>query len=396
MKTRFIILALLISISITGKVMANVLTSHPYAVDALYRAEKQKSFSGKKSGLQWDAKTNELTLTTSDYVTSGDIRVYRGSFVSEPIEGKFEFHELVPSWNIRLNEETQGYRIEIRVAGEDKRWSPWFYFGSAGVMANEKDFKRTRRSPEWGMVDVDYLLLKKPAKFFEYRVSLEARGKRRPAGNNRVALQRFFVSYSNTSGDEALYKKFSAGSLQASDWATTVSVPYRSQRWVPNVRLRGQICCPTCVSMVLESYGVDKPTLEVCREALCVEQRIYGVWPRASQAAAKNGMVSWVDRFRSHEDVKRLIRKKIPVVASIRAGKNELPSSEYKSTNGHLILIRGFTPDGDYIVNDPYSQGPEGAEIVYGKDEIAKVWFDKGGVGVVIHPPDHPGANGKN
>jgi hypothetical protein len=376
--------------------MPNVLTNHPHAVDALYRAEKQKNFAGQKSGLAWDAKNQELALKTSDYETSGELRVYRGKFESEPIEGKFPFHEVVPSWNIRLNEESQGYRIEVRVAAEDKKWSPWFYFGSAGVMANDKAYKRTRRSPEWGMVDVDYLLLKKPAKYFQYRVQLEARGKRQPAGKNRLALQRFFVSYSNTSGDEALYKKYGPGKVAGSNWATTVSVPYRSQRWVPNVRLRGQICCPTCISMVLEAYGVNKPTMEVCRDALCAEEQIYGVWPRASQAAAKNGMVAWVDRFRSHDDVKRMIQKKIPVVASIRAGKNELPSSEYKSTNGHLILIRGFTPDGDYIVNDPYSQGPEGAESVYGKDEITKVWLDKGGVGVVIHPPDHPGANGKN
>ena len=151
--------------------------------------------------------------------------------------------------------------------------------------------------------------------------------------------------------------------------------------------MAGSICCPTCISMVLESHGIRLPTLQVAAEALDTENDIYGNWPRAAQLVVKHGLESFVTRFRGDDDVKRMIARGLPVVASIRARKGELTRARYDRTAGHLILIRGFTPEGEYIVNDPYSEGPEGEESVYPKDDIRRVWFDKGGAGIVILDP---------
>ena len=74
-------------------------------------------------------------------------------------------------------------------------------------------------------------------------------------------------------------------------------------------------------------------------------------------------------------------------MASIRVDRGELKSARYKSSKGHLILLVGYTPNGDYIVNDPYSEVPNGAEIEYTEADIGKVWLDKGGVAVVIRAP---------
>jgi len=84
--------------------------------------------------------------------------------------------------------------------------------------------------------------------------------------------------------------------------------------------------------------------------------------------------------------VKLDIAKGHPVIASIRFKKGEVKGFLYEFTRGHLIVIRGFTPDGNVIVNDPASRD-KGNGPVYPATEFAKAWFDNGGVGYVIHPP---------
>lgn len=56
------------------------------------------------------------------------------------------------------------------------------------------------------------------------------------------------------------------------------------------------------------------------------------------------------------------------------------------SSDGHLLVIRGMTPAGDLIVNDPASM-QRGNGAVYKANEFAQAWFDNGGVGYIIRPP---------
>jgi hypothetical protein len=378
--------------------MPNVLTSHPFAVDDLYTADSSRDFSGTKENLKWNSRRGELALSDEDGKSSGSdgLKIYHGVYTSRPVKAPFEFHELIPSWNIRLDEKTQGYAVHLRVSRDGEEWSPWMYFGAAGVLANVSDEKRKHKDPVWGDVDIDYYQTTSPVRLVQYRVALESHAKHPPSGETGMGIQCFFLCYSNTGQDEALWNKRKPKALSGTDWQTTLTFPYRNQHWVPVEKLRGQICCPTCISMVLEGFGVNKPTLEVAWDAYDPERRIFGVWPRASQAAYANGMTAWVQRFRNDDQVKEMIAKGIPVMASIRAKRGELTGAGYQSTRGHLILIRGFTPDGNYIINDPNSQGAEGAEIVYKREDVGKIWFDKGGVGIVIFNPDMLRNNGKS
>jgi hypothetical protein len=356
-----------------NQTMANTLDNPPHAVDDFRTARNRRDFRGEACGMGWDAARRGIALDGA-----------AGWYVSEPQRPGFGFQDILPSWNIALDERTQGYRIHLRVADEAGRWSPWFYFGSAGTMLDPKPARRVMRSAGWGEVDVDHLRLSKPAAAYQYRVSLENRRSRGQA----PALLRFSVCASDRGGDEARWKAAEAAKPPlGDDWLTTLPVPYRSQRWIADRRTAGSICCPTCIAMVLEGSGVSLPTLQVAGEAFDAENGIYGNWPRAAQLVVKHGLESYVTRFRRDEDVKRMIARGLPVVASIRARKGELTRARYDRTAGHLILIRGFTRDGDYIVNDPYSEGPEGEESVYPREDIRRVWFDKGGAGIVILNP---------
>jgi hypothetical protein len=59
-------------------------------------------------------------------------------------------------------------------------------------------------------------------------------------------------------------------------------------------------------------------------------------------------------------------------------------------TNGHLLVIRGFTSTGDVVVNDPASHliaDDAQVRVVYDREQFENVWVPhSGGIVYVIHP----------
>ncbi len=370
--------------------MGNVLIGKTYAIDRLYRVDAAAAFAGKSVNLGWNSRRQGMVLVPPAVGAAARSAIIRGKFTSTPVQAELPFHEVLPSWNIELDEKAQGYRIALRVAGQNDKWSPWFYLGSGGI-AVERVARKTTQSAAWGEVHTDFLVLRKAATQFQYRVELESTREASAVPAQRATLRRFFVSYSNTSEDPELYREFKSASLpELPRREINIPIPYRSQRDVAVKKLRNQICCPTCVSMILAANGIEKPTLQVAAEALCRETDTYGVWPRASQIAAMNGMDAWVQRLRTHAEVKSMLASGQPVMASIRVNKGDWAHKTYTQSKGHLILLRGIRMNGDYIVNDPFATGPTGAEIDYSEKDMEKVWLEKGGVAIIIRKPVQP------
>ena len=151
-------------------------------------------------------------------------------------------------------------------------------------------------------------------------------------------------------------------------------------------------CSPTSVSMVLQYWGVNRPTMENCLAIWDDHDDLFGNWANATQRCAELGMDAWLQRFRNWEQVKALIARGQPIVASIRYEKGTFDESDrlaQRETDGHLLVIRGFTPDGNVIVNDPASR-KIGQGLVLSARGLAHAWFGNGGVGYVIRPPAKP------
>lgn len=53
---------------------------------------------------------------------------------------------------------------------------------------------------------------------------------------------------------------------------------------------------------------------------------------------------------------------------------------------GHLLVVRGFTPEGDVIVNDPAAASDEGVRRVYKRELFQRAWLDRSGVVYIIYP----------
>jgi hypothetical protein len=140
--------------------------------------------------------------------------------------------------------------------------------------------------------------------------------------------------------------------------------------------------------MVLSYWGIDKPTLENAMAIYDPDHEMFGNWGRAVQYAGSLGLDAWLERFRNWDQVKAKIATGQPVIASIRFNAGEFPSALEKSSKGHLIVIRGFTPAGDVICNDPGNRA-RGNGVVYKANELGHAWFDHGGVGYIIVGKTH-------
>lgn len=337
--------------------------------DFLYVAEGARGFSGEKKNMRWDKTVGALRAITGN----GTVPT-KAAYISPVIRCRFPATEFLPSWNIRLNGPGQGFRVMIRAVDKTGKVSPWFFIGEGGTI--DREVKPKTEFPGWGKTHIDYIALKNPAVAFQYKLEFAASGVAKASG---AELHRFFVHYSGQSKRSSIGKK-----LVRPRRDIRVPVPYRSQLDVKVKKLRNVICCPTCVAMVLEYHGIDKPTLAICEDSYDERHGIYGIWPRASQAAFQNGRRAWISRFRGIDEMLNVLKKGQPIIASIRVGEGELRGARYPKSNGHLIVIVGYGENGRVLVNDPFSVGPGGAEIEYESDDIEKVWLDRGGVAILI------------
>ncbi|MDQ3485519.1 MAG: peptidase C39 family protein [Actinomycetota bacterium] len=118
-----------------------------------------------------------------------------------------------------------------------------------------------------------------------------------------------------------------------------------------------------------------------------------GNWPFNTAYAGRYDLESFVTRLRSLTEAEQFIKAGIPLVVSISFKESELDGAGY-GTNGHLMVIVGFTEDGDVVANDPAShliESNEEVRTVYDREQFENVWIPKsGGIAYVIHPTDVP------
>ncbi|MDQ3276623.1 MAG: C39 family peptidase, partial [Actinomycetota bacterium] len=112
-----------------------------------------------------------------------------------------------------------------------------------------------------------------------------------------------------------------------------------------------------------------------------------GNWAFNTAYAGRYGTSSFVTRLRSVREAERFIKAGIPLVASISFGSGELDGSPIGGTNGHLVVIRGFTERGNVVVNDPAASTTKGVRRVYRRGQFADAWIGGAhGIVYVVRP----------
>jgi len=304
----------------------------------------------------------------------------QGSWTGDIIPAKFPFTELIASFNLKTPGQT-GVILDIRVK-QGETWSPWLYMQSWGKTGTAQ---RTVKFDD-GKVDVDTIFLTKPAEAYQARLSLQGFDFEK----NRPSVRRLAICYSGKVEDSAERAKLNPPTTVPADWARDIPVPFRGQGDFKNPKsLWGQICSPTSTSMVMEYWGVNLPTVENALAIYDSHWDLFGNWGRAVTRAGEMGLDAYLRRFRNWDQVKAVIAEGTPIIASIRFKKGQVQGFLYEYTPGHLIVIRGLTPQGDIIVNDP-AKRDKGNHVIYPAKGMETAWFNNGGVGYVIKKPTPP------
>jgi len=159
-------------------------------------------------------------------------------------------------------------------------------------------------------------------------------------------------------------------------WGKVLPVPERSQ--FAEEQDAAAICSPTSVAMVLEFHGFQKSTREVADGVYDHAARIYGNWPfNTAYAHRVSGLETLVRRGTSWGCLEAEIAAGRPAIISHKWRAGELDGAPLPQSDGHLIVVAGFTQDGDVVANDPAGR-PDAVRRVYKRRQIYRTWLERG------------------
>lgn len=373
MRVLLILFSLLISFSAVAQ---NTLTYPPGSVDDLIILE------GATALLQGARADNVRPSADGASIELMD-GALAGSLTIPAIATRFPFNEAIPSWNGWAAKDS-GFRVWMNPILLNRSPSSWFDAGTWGRVTDELT---TRIIPlNNGVYNIDTLLLNTLAQGVAVRFDLVRASPEIPSP--RIFM--FALSYTNSTGDHQLARQFGI-SRRDTAASARVDVPFRSQvierdSWI------GRICSPASVNMALARFGVPKDTQTVAADLYDPVCDAFGVWHRSIQGASQEGIRGYITRFRNWGDVSNALAQGHVVCASIRFRSGEVDDPMVRhgrrkqGTEGHLVLITGVRSDGTVTVHDTASKD-YGVNSVWRQEELAKAWFDKGGVAYVFTGP---------
>lgn len=304
-----------------------------------------------------------------------------GRWTGPEFESAAPFVELLPSWNVDAPAGT-GLALEVKVRDAGlAAWSPWLRIGEWGRV---EAWRGGSTSFDRGRVEIDVLRLDRPADAFQMRVTLQSHDTD-PAATPRLSRLVVVTSHKNSDEASTQSRHLESTAPAPEQWARDLPVPFFTQQDNPEA-LRPRTCSPTATAMVMAYRGVELTITETALAIYDPEYAIFGNWGRAVAWASQHGLDAELARLRDWRQVEQLIADGQPIIASIKFESGTFPSNVMDSTDGHLIVIRGLTPEGDAIVNDPAST-EHGDGVVYKKEELAAAWFGNGGVSYLIRGP---------
>jgi hypothetical protein len=165
-------------------------------------------------------------------------------------------------------------------------------------------------------------------------------------------------------------------------------------------------CSPTSLSMVLGYYGrlpgaatytwvprtyADRFVNHVARLTYDYAYEGNGNWPFNTAYAATRTGYAFVTRLANLRMAERFLRVGIPLVLSIRFGRGQLTGAPIGATAGHLVVLTGFTADGDPIVNDPAASSNATVRRTYDRAQFERAWLrGSAGTAYVVRDGKHP------
>lgn len=318
----------------------------------------------------------------------------------------FGLTELISSWNA---DTPNGTWIEVNVRGhaEDGTLTGWFVLGrwcsndpeqGGAIQRQSLDGQGTDYATVW--TDTFHTYGGHALEDFQLRVQLL-----RPHGTSLTPTVRFLGAVSSALPNDPTVpvSTFTLGREHILDVPTFSQETHVGQ--YPQWDNGGEAwCSPTSSSMVLAYWrrGPDATDLawvdpsysdpQVDFAARNTYDYVYegcGNWPFNTAYTSRYGLEGFVTRLRSLAEAEPFIAAGVPVIMSVSFKSSELDGAGY-STNGHLMVLVGFTADGDPVMNDPASHliaDDKQVRVTYRREQFENVWVPHSGGTVYLNHP---------
>ncbi len=342
---------------------------------------------GDGVALEGRGGTSRLVLASLAQLRKGSIETsegaaaracWSGTVESPVVERDQPFDTAIPSWNA-LTPAGTWLQIDLRVRLGDGRWTPYY---TMAVWASGSE--TVRRHSVDGQDDADAEVLTdtlrlragRTGRAFQYRLTLSTADARSTPSVRSVSV---------VTSDSRREPTGLASPGEQTAWGRELPVPERSQR-VSGDSVGGW-CSPTATAMVLAYWGHAVTVRDAAEATYDHTYAGTGNWAFNTAWATTYGLEAFVTRLGSLSQVEAWIAAGAPVIISLAFGAGQLPGAPIASSDGHLIVVRGFDGSGDVIVNDPAGRSDSDVRRVYDRRSLEALWLrSSGGTAYLIHP----------
>lgn len=317
----------------------------------------------------------------------GTTRTYEyGQWTSGTYEHGFDATELIASWNARTPKNTW-VQVEAKGLTAGGEQTSWFTLGQWAE--GDGDIHRTSvngQEDDYASVSVDTLVAKDGTKLRGYQLRVKLFREQGDSATPTVGEVSAMTSHVPDRFEVPISKPGKASGIE-------LDVPAYAQNVhkgnYPEYGGGGQVwCSPTSTEMVVEYYGkgpdaeelswipddyVDPSVAHAARFNYDYAYEGTGNWPFNTAYAAKYGLKGHITRLHSLTDVEEYIAKGIPVITSQSFTQEELDGAGY-GTAGHIMVVIGFTENGDVIANDPAADSNDQVRSVYPREQFETIW----------------------
>lgn len=165
---------------------------------------------------------------------------------------------------------------------------------------------------------------------------------------------------------------------------TALVVPPLSQYHHEHPAERGW-CSPTSLAMLLAYWGKPHDIGEIVSAVYDERYGGTGNWTFNTAYAGRLGLRAVVLHLAGLDHAAGFIAAGIPLALSFSWNTGDLPGAPLDHSDGHLAVLRGFTPYGHPQVNDPAQSD---VITTYDRKALERCWQAHGGAAFVTVPPE--------
>ncbi|WP_410655515.1 C39 family peptidase [Amycolatopsis sp. lyj-112] len=319
--------------------------------------------------------------------TLGTTKTYEyGQWTSSSHTQGFDASQLIASWNARTPAKTW-LKIEAKGRTAAGAETTWYVMGRWA--SGDGDIKRTSvdgQSDANAAVDVDTLVMKAGVALRSYRLRVSLY---REAGSRATPSVTSLGAMTSQVPDRFEVKATKPGRATGIELKVPAYAQNLHKGQFPEYGGGGENwCSPTSTEMVAEYWGkrpkredmkwipegyVDPTVAYAARYTFDYAYDGTGNWPFNTAYAASLGLRGHITRLHSLNELEGYIARGIPVITSQSFKAEELDGAGY-GTAGHIMVVVGFTKDGDVIANDPAADSNDRVRNVYKRHQFETIW----------------------